>query len=187
MAKRLKYIGKQPMKKDNVCNTAITWAYRGAVCSVPDEIAPRLLAHSDVWVEADPDDKGEPMEDDKTALLETAINPATGAPATREDKLIACVQVINELDGWDYVDTYRNSIPKIPEPEETESQPVFSMDKEEAIVQAIMVMDRDNELQFTAQGIPRVEALEKLLGYPITAEQRSEAWAKIEESEAGLS
>ena len=66
----IRYIGRKPVKTDNVCKTDAVWNGHGADVEVPRDVAVRLLAHPDIWalaeaieVEARP-----PPEDDDTAV-----------------------------------------------------------------------------------------------------------------------
>jgi len=59
----------------------------------------------------------------------------------------------------------------------------FSPVREDAIIQAIEALDRDNEEHFTKEGIPRVEAIEGLLNYEVSASERTAAWDTIQEGE----
>lgn len=55
----------------------------------------------------------------------------------------------------------------------------------EEIVQAIGMLDPENEDDFTKAGKPDVSALEVTLGKGITAEQRDAAWAAFQEAREG--
>ena len=59
----------------------------------------------------------------------------------------------------------------------------FSPVREDAIIEAINALDRDNEAHFTKDGIPRVEAISGLLGYEVAASERTAAWDTIQEGE----
>ena len=96
MSKRIKYIGNQPWKRDNVCRTSLTWKHPGAIVECPDEVAVRLLNHPDVWVEAAPGDKGLPMQDMCHHV----------GPMTREERIEAAIKTIDEQDGWAFVDHF---------------------------------------------------------------------------------
>lgn len=56
----------------------------------------------------------------------------------------------------------------------------------EAIVAAIGQLDPSNTKHWTGAGLPRVELLETILGYDISAAERNEAWAEYQrQHEAG--
>lgn len=187
MSKRIKYIGKAPVKRDNVCRTTLFWPHPGAVVEAPDEIAVRLLAHKDVWIEASANDHGAPMRVD------------SGRPLTAEERVEAAIKEIEAADGWLYVDLYRETgeLPTQIQPaaeagnDEGEAKPPpkapspfpFNNDREAAVVQAINMLNRKDEDHFTKQGVPRVEAISQLLGYEISAEERTKAWEFIQEGE----
>lgn len=48
-----------------------------------------------------------------------------------------------------------------------------------AIAEVIKDLDQDSEEHFTKSGAPIVSAIEKVLGYDITAAERDAAWAAI--------
>lgn len=52
-----------------------------------------------------------------------------------------------------------------------------------AIVEAIKILERDNEAHFTANGLPRDAAIEDLLGYKVSKEERAEAWNEVQSKE----
>lgn len=188
MSRRIKYIGKAPHKRDNVCRTTLFWPHQGAIVDTPDEIAVRLLAHKDVWVEAVPGDTGAPMD------------ASGGAPKTVEERVESAIKEIEACDGWFFVDLYRETgelptqiQPATPDPDaglgdpnpspQVETRFPFNNDREAAVIQAINLLNRKDEDHFTKQGIPRVEAISQLLGYEITAEERTKAWEHIQEGE----
>ena len=51
------------------------------------------------------------------------------------------------------------------------------------IVEAIKKLDRDNIEHFTRRGLPRDTALEAVLGYAVSAEERAEAWNIVQTHE----
>lgn len=52
--------------------------------------------------------------------------------------------------------------------------------REAAVVQALRDMHEDgNADEFTAAGIPSVEALEKRLGFDVTADERTRGWEQV--------
>jgi hypothetical protein len=50
-----------------------------------------------------------------------------------------------------------------------------------AIKNAINQLDRNDVSKWTDQGVPRVDAIEELLGEEITKSQRDAAWAQVKE------
>ena len=51
----IKYVGKKPVKRDNVTASGLTWG-SGEVVRVPFEYVDALLKHTDVWQKASKDD-----------------------------------------------------------------------------------------------------------------------------------
>jgi len=47
------------------------------------------------------------------------------------------------------------------------------------------MLQLDPESDFTAGGLPKVEVIEQMLEANITAEQRDEAWAKVQAETSG--
>lgn len=210
--RRVKFVGKTGHKRDNVCNSRLFWPYRGAILEVPEDVAVRLFAHPDVWVEPEDDDEGRPMSE--------TVDYKLSGNLTRDDKIKVVIDIIEsedcllevmahfgidddfipETDGTEGINDIVDSVSgpglsdvSITELEEETSDPgeesgpaavvSFSPDPQEAIVQAINMLDRDNKDHFTDTGMPRVEAISGLLGYTITAQQRTVAWDTVQESE----
>lgn len=64
---RIEYIGRKPVKQDNVAGTGIWWNGQGDVQDVPDGAAPTLLKYDAVWRQVadaapQPATKTEPVE-----------------------------------------------------------------------------------------------------------------------------
>lgn len=195
--RRIKFIGNTPYKKDNVCRSNLFWPYPGAIVEAPEDIASRLMAHKDVWVEADPDDKGEPSDKDKALSL--------GENLTRDERIDIAIGIIKEQDclmevmahfEGDDVGPPDDDLSELnsetdglvdapPIPEKPKQAPVvaFSLNRDEAVVQAINALNRDSDRDFTKEGVPRVEAISGLLGYEITAAERTSAWDTVMEGE----
>lgn len=53
-----------------------------------------------------------------------------------------------------------------------------------AIAEASKGLDPDNAELWTKGGLPQVKAIEDVLGYDITAEERNEAWERVQEASA---
>lgn len=159
MSKRIRYIGKKPRKEDNVASSNFVWEHPGQVKEVSDEVAIRLLNYPSVWVE-----EGAANDPGANAKYERI----TG---TKESTII---QNGETVDGTGEVVE-----PEKVKPVENAAGFAFSNDPSEAVEQAIRMLDPDNDDHFTGQGIPRVGAIEALLGYPIKAEARNAAWEKL--------
>ena len=54
--------------------------------------------------------------------------------------------------------------------------------RSEAIHNAILSLDTDDETLWTKGGVPQVKAIEAEVGFDIQAKERDEAWAKIQAS-----
>lgn len=196
----LRYIGKQPKKRDNVAGSSFKWNRRGEVVDVPKTIALKLLQHPDVWVVADSNSdpmKGEPhagLSDEKIA--QGLLPPGAQYVMTRSEKIKAAIDLIESLNGWDEVVAYRQ-LGEVVKPThhylndeykmEVTLAASFSNEREEAIAEAIALLDTDNTDHFTDQGVPRVNAINELLSgmEPATAVERNEVWLKIQEASQG--
>ncbi|WP_026988736.1 hypothetical protein [Fodinicurvata fenggangensis] len=55
-----------------------------------------------------------------------------------------------------------------------------------AISEAIGKMDRSDQEQMTAAGVPSTSALAQMLGYSVSAEERDAGWARFQEQNPGL-
>jgi hypothetical protein len=205
--RRVKFIGKTPYKKDNVCCTNLYWAYPGAIVVAPEDIAIRLLSHRDVWVEAADDDEGleigkKPIltldeglsRDEKIAIAISIIETESclievmahfdSEECERDEELVESIGDGTIIDkGLADINetTETNQVPDVKD----DQVPViaFSVNRDEAIVQAILRLDRDSEEHFTKEGVPRVEAIEGLLNYDVTAAERTAGWDTIQEAE----
>ena len=221
--RRVKFIGRTKAKRDNVCRSNLLWPYRGAIQVAPEDIAIRLFTHPDVWVEADDDDEGLPMDDSnpfeemKTGmtaqdrinlaikiiekddcLLEVMANFGNSLVVDGDDdavdhqanyerllKLEAEEAADVEIDIPDHAqgagdDVSGDGLEKADKPADVIA---FSVVREDAIIEAINALDRDNEAHFTKDCIPRVEAISGLLGYEVAASERTAAWDTIQEGE----
>jgi hypothetical protein len=56
-------------------------------------------------------------------------------------------------------------------------------EKIDDIVEAIKMLDRKSLDHFTQKGLPRDAALESILGYQVSAEERAEAWNIVQTNE----
>ena len=196
----IRYVGKQPKKRDNVAGSAFVWYRRGEVHDVPRGIAVRLLLHPDVWVVADGEKdplKGTPITGLSDADVAKEL-PGMTYLMTRVEQIKAAIDLIDRLDGWDDVAAYRE-MGEIVMPEATVKQALgalhsevitkvgFSNERQESIAEAIRLLDPNNKEHFTDTGIPRVDAINALLGSdePVTALERTEIWEEIQEANAG--
>lgn len=60
------------------------------------------------------------------------------------------------------------------------SGPVAGGDNVLSLVEAIKQLDPENSDHFTSGGKPQVDALSKLVGAPVSAASRDEAWAEVQ-------
>lgn len=193
----VRYVGLQPRKRDNVTHSAYVWSRRGEIQDVPRNIAVQLLLHPTVWVVADSEKdplKGTGPEGLSDADLPKEL-PGT-VLMTRTEQIRAAIALIDRLDGWDDVATYRE-MGEIVQPAPTQAEKAlktaglraasFSNEREEAIGEAIRLLESDNKEHFTDTGVPRVDAINGLLNSdePVTAAERTEVWEKMQEMDAG--
>jgi hypothetical protein len=54
----IKYVGQKAQRADTVAGTGLVWK-KGEIHVVPDAVAPKLLAHADIWRVADLTDPAE--------------------------------------------------------------------------------------------------------------------------------
>jgi hypothetical protein len=66
---------------------------------------------------------------------------------------------------------------------EAAEAPADPQERQERIIEAIKGLDRGNDDLFTQQGAPKVEVIEKALGFNISSEERNEAWGKCSEGQ----
>ena len=76
----IQYVGKKPVKADNVANTGVVWNGPGDVQKVDASVAAQLLAHPDVWAKAEGDaTEVPPVKDEGLTITkeddESAIPP----------------------------------------------------------------------------------------------------------------
>lgn len=152
----LKNVSRQERKIDNVCNSRIVWNGIGAVMPVPESVAVKLLQYPTVWQEVVPGQNA--------PVVTTAPQ---GQPSLMGD--------VGIIPGQGGSQGGSGGAPPTPNP-----APATDLEKVEKAVEAIGRLDPLNPEHFTNQGIPRVDAIGKLLGYDITAEQRDAAWAAVQ-------
>lgn len=188
---RVKYIGKAPVKHDNVCRTSLYWPFAGAICIVQADIAHRLFAHTETWVEAADDDEGKQIVISGVGKLDSNL--------TRDEKIKIAIDILVEYEAFAEVNAFLGEdMLDIPDEDgkkgEADTAPIpikaglssvkkvatgFSPDQNESVIEAIKLLNLDDEEHFTKEGIPRVEAISGLLGHEITAEERTSAWDEM--------
>lgn len=159
MSRKIRFIGKSPIKRDNVAGSKMVWPHPGAVIEVPDEVAIRLIPYHTVFVEYNADnDPGDEV----------------------------CYEVITDTNVSHFVNSKGEIVDS---PEEVldvqKVEPVatnfaFSNDKDTAIRQAIEMIDTKDKDNLTMQGYPRVELIEGILGYPCNSADRDRMWGEIQ-------
>lgn len=163
MVKRLiKYIGKKPQKIDNVNipSSQAVWNGPDDVQAVEEKFCPSLLKFPTVWQDVTNAQQGQ-----SGAGLESKPNP-NGLQGAQ-----------NSGDG-----SQGGSASQPPQGDGNQSTVVeFSEDKTTAIKQAIQLLDPKSEDHFTGSGVPQVKAIERLLGYDISAADRDAAWSELNE------
>jgi hypothetical protein len=166
MSRKIRYIGKCPGKKDNVAKTGLRWRHPGAVIEVQEEAAVRLLQSPRVWVEV-----GGENDPGPDAIYRVEMG---GGDHYFVDSNGAKVTESGEQDRA--VD--QSTID--PEP----ARPLgMANDPEDAIRDAIRQLNPKNPAHFTTNGTPRIEAIADLLGYQISAQERTRIWSDMQVDE----
>ena len=165
MSRHIRYIGSNPKQKDNIVGSRTAWPHPGAVVEVPEEVAVRLIPHHTVFVEykADNDPGDEVCYKVMTGTNECHYVNSKGE-VVDAPKDVLDVQTVPPVDT-DFA---------------------FSNDKDTAIRQAIEMIDTKDSDNLTMKGLPRIELIESILGYPCNVADRDRLWEEIQ-SEASVS
>ena len=109
MAKRIRFIGNQPRKDDNVYGSGMFWTYPGDSKMVSnDELAMKFLRHPDIWEEVSKNHKPEridPVEYRKAQEREPEpfVEPSPPRAPELPDDLMEAIRTLDP-ENPDHVD-----------------------------------------------------------------------------------
>lgn len=208
MSRFIQYIGNKPTKRDNILRTHREWE-RGSVCECSDDEAREYLKHPDIFRDVthklDKDGNPPPLPPLKTAQAEKPSPAAVDDPKTAKalkDKVAVLEAELGK--AHESIETLRAELDtereknaalekentelyeKLGSEPESESEESDGQDddRQQAILNAIGKLDRKNPAHFTEKGVPKTKALEQVLGYPVSSEERDAAWHLILEAAA---
>jgi len=97
---KIKYVGRKPEQPDHLYGSNKIWVGLGDVQEVPDDIAPRLLSHPDMWAIADETVDVKPPPPDPARIVMFKLKENTG------DGRVVLIdgESDDETDVTDYID-----------------------------------------------------------------------------------
>lgn len=178
MARQIMYLGKQTNRRDNVNRQRMRrWAGLGDIVEVDDAGAKALVAFPDVFADVT----------DLSSQKINAIVKSLEERYRREQQVVQGVTVNNatiqqleeQLDRLKAAPTQVTQQPASPLTDTTPARPQDDEVVKEQIMAAMQTLDPKDEALFTRNREPTVDAVQQVLGYPITAGERDDAWAEL--------
>jgi len=171
----IRYLGKKEIQVDALYESGTTWIGHGDIQRVSDEIAAKLLKHKDVYAQVSEDDMAEIASGNDQAL--SSLADVINAVAERVNATLPGTASEEEEEAMRALAV---AIAVIVESEDTGAEDALQSE----IINAINSLDEtDTSLWGTKTGKPNVKAIEKVLGYDITAADRDAACAAIDAAE----